>query len=107
MSAQENNYLIDSHCHIDFAEFDDDRDKVLNRALAAGVKKIIVPAVAQGSWHQTINICHRYSHLELALGLHPVFIDQHQPQHLTELDDLIAKNNPCALGEIGLDFYLK
>lgn len=107
MSAKDNNYLIDSHCHIDFAEFDDDRETVLERALASGVERIIVPAVAQKSWQKTIDVCNEYDRLELALGLHPVFIDQHQPQHLIELADLITKNSPCALGEIGLDFYLK
>ena len=119
MLATENNYLIDSHCHIDFKEFDDDRDLVLDSALAAGVKKIIVPAVAQNAWQKTIDICNTYPQLLLALGLHPIFIELHQPQHLVELEDILDKalskpasecinqKRPCAVGEIGLDFYLR
>ena len=107
MLTTADNYLIDSHCHIDFKEFDDDRALVLDRALAAGIKRIIVPAVAQDAWHRSIELCECNSQLELALGLHPIFIDQHQPQHLIELDNNIRKHRPCAVGEIGLDFYRK
>lgn len=107
MFTIQDNYLIDSHCHIDFAEFDHDRALVLDRASTAGVRKIIVPAVARNSWHKTMDICERNSQLELALGLHPIFIEQHQPQHLIELDKLLHKNKACAVGEIGLDYYLK
>jgi len=105
--------LIDSHCHIDFAEFDHDREKVLSRAASLGIKKIYVPAVAQSSWHRTVDVCSRHNankekpELLYALGLHPMFIEQHQPQHLTELDGLIAEHLPIAIGEIGLDFYTK
>ena len=99
--------LVDTHCHIDFKEFDSDRDLIIAQAQAAGVLDIIVPAVAQGSWNKTITICQRYSQCHLALGLHPVFIDQHQPQHLIELDTLLKTTPTIAVGEIGLDFFLK
>ena len=112
--------LIDTHCHIDFAVFDEDRDQVLCHAAALGVRTILVPAVSASSWQQTIKICSPRlndakgllkpqtdgsAKLLLALGLHPIFIDQHQPQHLTELDALISQHSPIAVGEIGLDFF--
>ncbi|MFT5612458.1 MAG: TatD DNase family protein [Polaribacter sp.] len=119
--------LVDTHCHIDFAVFDEDRDQILCRAMALGVKTIVVPAVSANSWQQTIEICaprlaaegalistaegsiktavQDSAKLLLALGLHPIFIDQHQPQHLTELDILIGQHSPIAVGEIGLDFF--
>ncbi|MFT5137591.1 MAG: TatD DNase family protein [Arenicella sp.] len=119
--------LVDTHCHIDFAVFDEDRDQILCRATALGVKTIVVPAVSASSWQQTIEICaprladegalntntqgllkpavQGSANLLLALGLHPMFIDQHQPQHLTELDVLIGQHSPIAVGEIGLDFF--
>lgn len=99
--------IIDSHCHIDFAEFDKDREQVLQRADNNGVKHIIVPAVAQNSWQTTIKICQQHASLHLALGLHPVFIAQHQQPHLAKLDAAIQQYKPIAVGEIGLDFYLK
>ena len=99
--------IIDSHCHIDFAEFEQDRELVLKRAYDNGVKHIIVPAVAKNSWQTTIKTCRQYNNLHLALGLHPVFINQHQIEHLTELETEVKKHKPVAIGEIGLDFYLK
>lgn len=102
--------LIDTHCHIDFDDFDHDRDQVISQAGKLGVSTIIVPAVSQANWPRTIDICHSYAtnknvRLELALGMHPMFIEQHQPQHLSELDQMINQHEPIAVGEIGLDFY--
>jgi len=99
--------MIDTHCHLDFSDFDTDRDQVIANAHANSVSKIVVPAVSQATWHTTIRVCQQYTGCYLALGLHPVFIDNHQPQHLTELDELISQHRPIAVGEIGLDFYLK
>lgn len=103
--------LIDTHCHLDFAEFDDDREQVIHKASKLGVKKIVIPAVSQATWLKTIGTCElnasKESSLYPALGMHPVFINAHQPQHLTELDSLIVKHSPVAVGEIGLDYYLR
>lgn len=99
--------IVDTHCHLDFTDFDADRDAVLKACTENQVSDIVVPAVSQPTWHNTISLCQRHKQLHLALGLHPIFIDQHQPQHLNELDQLVADTNPVAIGEIGLDFYLK
>ncbi|MEM7359439.1 MAG: TatD family hydrolase [Pseudomonadota bacterium] len=104
------NTLIDTHCHLDFSEFDQDRDQVIKQAAASGVTTIIVPAVTQATWPRTIETCRTQTgqhgvRLLLALGMHPMFIEQHQPQHLTELDQVIEQHQPIAVGEIGLDFY--
>lgn len=106
--------LIDTHCHLDFAAFNADRDRVLEECIYNGVVDIVVPAVTQASWQQTIDLCcydskakNGQPNLYLALGLHPIFIEQHQPQHLLELDQLVTKLKPKAIGEIGLDFYLR
>jgi len=99
--------LFDTHCHIDFDDFDHDREKVLESAAKNGINRILVPGVSQARWQQTIKVCEQYQACELALGLHPIFIDQHQPQHLVELDQLISRHKPIAVGEIGLDFYHK
>lgn len=99
--------IIDTHCHLDFSEFDNDRDLIIEQAQEAGVSDIIIPSVSQSTWHKTIVLCESYSQCHLALGLHPVFIDQHEPHHLLELDQLIASTPAIAVGEIGLDYYLK
>lgn len=97
--------MIDTHCHLDFQAFEQDRAAVIERCKLNGVTKIVVPAVSATSFKQTIKVCQQFSELELALGLHPVFINEHQPQDLNELDDLITQHKPIAVGEIGLDFF--
>lgn len=99
--------LFDTHCHIDFDDFENDRNDVIKRAKQHGVNRILVPAVSQKRWNKTIQVCQQHSECDLALGLHPIFIGEHQPQHLNELNDLVETHSPCAIGEIGLDFYVK
>ncbi|MFW5450177.1 MAG: TatD family hydrolase [Methylophagaceae bacterium] len=98
--------LIDSHCHLDFKDFDDDRDKVLSHCQGLGIQQIIVPGVIASSWQKLINICQQSTILYPALGLHPMFMEQHRPEHSIQLNQLIKSHNPIAIGEIGLDFYL-
>jgi len=97
--------LFDTHCHLDFDDFDHDRNDVIKTAKQHGVNNILVPGVSKQRWDQTIALCEQHQHCHLALGLHPIFIDQHQPQHLNELDALVNKHKPVAIGEIGLDHY--
>lgn len=97
--------LIDSHCHIDFEQFSQDRTKVLAAARANNVEKFIVPGVMQSTWDNLIKLCEQHRGLYYALGLHPMFIHTHKPHHLHELNDYLHHYQPCAVGEIGLDFY--
>ena len=98
--------LIDTHCHLDVAEFDLDRDQVLAQAQAAGVNRILVPGIHAAGWQGLIGLCRREEGLFPALGLHPVFLERHQAEDLIELERLIATVRPVAVGEIGLDFFL-
>ena len=97
--------MIDSHCHLDFADFDHDRPAVLQHCSELGINDIIVPAVSAETFSRTISVCKSNDSLHLALGLHPIFIKQHQPQDLNTLNQLIEQHQPIAVGEIGLDFY--
>lgn len=99
--------IIDSHCHIDFPVFDDDRDIVLDKASRAGVEKIIVPGVMHSSWPAIQQCCEQYPQLYPCYGLHPYFIDQHTDSDLQALDQWLSDHNPVALGECGLDYFLK
>lgn len=98
--------LIDTHCHLDVAEFDLDRDQVLAQARAAGVNRLLVPGIHAAGWQGLIDLCRREEGLFPALGLHPVFLERHQAEDLIELERLIAIVRPVAVGEIGLDFFL-
>tara|TARA_R110002049_G_scaffold225521_1_gene397433 strand:- start:53215 stop:53982 length:768 start_codon:yes stop_codon:yes gene_type:complete len=97
--------IIDTHCHLDFDNFQQDRHEVLERARKNGVSGFVVPAVKKSSWESLIEICNKSSDMHYALGLHPVFIQCHELEHLDNLRDCVAKNQPVAVGEIGLDFH--
>ncbi len=98
--------LIDSHCHLDAAEFDGDRAAVIARAQAAGVVAQVLPAVTAAAWPKLREVRAAADGLYPAYGLHPLFLDQHRPEHLPLLGDWIAREHPCAIGECGLDFFV-
>lgn len=98
--------LIDTHCHLDVAEFDADRDAVIERAHAAGVRRMVVPAVDAAHWPGLLALCRRVDGLYPALGMHPVYLQHHRQGHLTTLADTLAAERPLAVGEIGLDFFI-
>ncbi|WP_426800870.1 TatD family hydrolase [Xanthomonas campestris] len=99
--------LIDSHCHLDAGEFDADRAAVIARAQATGVMQQVVPAITAASWPGLREACALAPGLHPAYGLHPIFLDQHRPEHLELLAEWIARERPCAIGECGLDFFLE
>ncbi|HEX5123413.1 MAG TPA: TatD family hydrolase, partial [Rhodanobacteraceae bacterium] len=99
--------LIDSHSHIDAAEFDADRTDVLARAREAGVAWQIVPAIAVSGFEKLRDLCRDEAGLFPAYGLHPLFLAEHAPGHLDELARWIERERPVAVGECGLDFYIE
>lgn len=98
--------LVDSHCHIDASEFDPDRPDVLKRAADAGVTWIVAPAVTAASWPTLKAVADAYPQVIPAYGLHPMFLDAHRSEHLTQLRDWIDTERPCAVGECGLDHWV-
>jgi len=99
--------LIDSHCHLDAVEFDPDRAAVIARARQAGVVQQIVPAIDAASWPKLREVCAMAPGLHPAYGLHPLCLASHRPPHLDELRDWIVREQPVAIGECGLDFYVE
>ncbi|HUW29465.1 MAG TPA: TatD family hydrolase [Sulfuriferula sp.] len=98
--------IIDTHCHLDAAEFDADRDTVATQAHAAGVQTIVVPAVQYANFDAVLAVSQRYPGCVAALGLHPIYSDVHLPEHLALLRAAIERQRPVAMGEIGLDFFV-
>jgi len=99
--------LIDTHCHLDVAEFDADRMAVLARARAQGVHGIVVPGVLAAGWDGLLACCAGEEDLYPALGLHPVYLDMHRDADLQLLEQQLRRQRPLAIGEIGLDFYVE
>ena len=98
--------LIDSHSHFDVAEFDGDRTHALARARAAGVRRQIVPAIDAAGFARVRELCAREHGLYPAYGLHPMYLAEHRPEHLQELEQWIERERPVAVGECGLDFFV-
>ncbi len=98
--------LIDSHCHLDAPEFEPDRDAVVRLARIAGVNTIVVPAIAVSNFAATRTMAGRYPGCVCAFGLHPIYIDTHQPQHLQALRKELQQGGAVAVGEIGLDGFV-
>ncbi len=98
--------LVDSHCHIDASEFDPDRPDVLKRAADAGVTWIVAPAVTAASWPTLKAVADAHPQVIPAYGLHPMFLNVHRSEHLTQLRDWIDTERPCAVGECGLDHWV-
>lgn len=98
--------MIDTHCHLDVAEFDADRDAVLARARATGISAIVIPAIHAEGWNGLLALCDSAEDLYPALGLHPVYLDRHRASDLDGLERAIAEHRPLAVGEIGLDYFL-
>lgn len=99
--------IIDTHCHLDVDAFSRDRVTVMKHCRELGITRIIIPAINAKSWQNLLTLCEREDGLYPALGMHPVFIEQHQPGDIAKLEALLETNRPVAIGEIGLDFYLK
>jgi TatD DNase family protein len=98
--------LIDTHCHLDASEFDADRSDIALQALQRGVSKIVIPAVARDNFDAVIALCNQYKHCAYALGIHPMYVDNAILQDIETLKSYVAQNNPVAIGEIGLDYFV-
>ncbi|OZI72242.1 TatD family hydrolase [Bordetella genomosp. 12] len=102
--------LIDTHCHLDAAEFDADRQAVADRAHAAGVGAIVIPAVERANFSIVRDLAHRIAGGSYALGIHPLYVARAGQEDLAALRQVVEAALPdprfVAIGEIGLDFFV-
>lgn len=98
--------LIDSHCHLDFTVFDEDRDTLLQRARKSGVHAFVVPGVTAARFTHVLDLAKRTPDLFPALGLHPCFMPEHHAEHLQLLEQCLEAGKVYAVGEIGLDLFI-
>lgn len=101
------NRLIDTHCHLDAAEFDADRDDVFAAAKAGAggtvVDVMVVPAVERANFGAVASICRTYPGCVPAYGIHPLYVDRARPEDLDALRATLGREPAVAVGEIGLD----
>jgi TatD DNase family protein len=96
--------LVDTHCHLDAAEYNADRDAIASAAHQAGVE-IVVPAVGHFNFASVKESCTRYPDCYAAYGLHPMYINVHRTEDVAELQTWVNREKPVAIGEIGLDLF--
>jgi TatD DNase family protein len=102
--------LIDTHCHLDAAEFDADRDEVVRSAMHAGVGLILVPSVERGNFQAVADLAARHRVVRYTLGIHPLCVDRASDADIAVLRETVtlAMTDPCfiGIGEIGLDHFI-
>lgn len=99
--------IFDSHTHIYWKTFDDDRAEMLERARAAGVSRMMVIGTDVATSRAALELAHTHDHVWASVGVHPNDVDAggHAPETLAEIVEL-AKDERCvAIGETGLDYY--
>lgn len=97
---------VDTHCHLDAAEFDADRQAVLTAARAGGVLAVVVPAVDRGSMAAVAALRAREAGVVAAFGIHPLYAGSATDDDLRHLAERLENDAPAAVGEIGLDHFV-
>lgn len=100
--------FIDTHCHFDFSPFSGNESDSIALAAAAGVQRIIVPAVEAERFATVLALADAHAALYAALGMHPIAINRHNDAGLAALAHYLRQSHPrlVAVGEIGLDNYM-
>ena len=105
--------LFDTHTHFDVADFDHDRQHLAVQAKQVGVEALVLIGFIESRFddliqtHQQLQYWENVPSSYLAPGLHPFYIEQHQPEHLQRLEQVLEQHDCVAIGEIGLDTFLK
>ncbi len=106
-------HLFDTHTHFDVADFDEDRQQLALEAKKVGVDALVLIGFLQSRFDDLVHTHHQLKQWEnvptsyLAPGLHPFYIEQHRPEHLSHLEQILQQEDCVAVGEIGLDTFLK
>ena len=99
-------HLVDTHNHIYLPEFDADRDEVMTRAAAAGVIRVLLPAIDSSSYSVMMEAAERYSTLCCPMiGLHPTSVKENYISELDFVNEKISGNTFYGIGETGIDLY--
>jgi len=99
--------LVDTHCHLQFPQFDDDREEVLQRAHQAGLSAFIVPGTDVDNSRAAVKLADSHHDIYAAVGIHPHDASTFNGRALTSLRSLANSSKVVAIGEIGLDYYRK
>ena len=94
--------IVDTHCHLDDARYNDDLDEILENARQEGVEKFIIPGADPKSLERAVEISQQYDSVYFAVGVHPYDAQNYDRSYLEKF----VKHSKCvAIGECGLDYY--
>lgn len=97
--------LIDTHCHLDFPDFEAERDDIVARAHAAGVKQMITISTRVKKFPTILAIAEKYPSVFCSVGTHPHNADEELDIAVSELVALSQHPRVVAIGEAGLDYF--
>ncbi len=99
--------FIDTHCHLDAPEFGDGQAALVQAAQAAGVTRMVIPAVECANFEVVRQLCGQFPACAPAYGIHPMYAEKAREDDLDALRGYLAEPDTVAVGEIGLDFFIE
>lgn len=109
-------HFFDSHCHFDFADFDQDREQIWRDCNSRGIQHLMIPGVAPQQWQTAVAIAQQYKNIVIGVGLHPHWIQKdlamdsladYLLQLKVQLQNNIHQQKCVAIGECGLDTFIE
>lgn len=97
--------IFDTHAHYDDAQFDDDREQLLQAMRENGIGRIVNVSSDTDSWEKVVALADTYSFIYGAIGVHPDEVGQLNEEKLCQMEALLKRDKMIAVGEIGLDYY--
>jgi TatD DNase family protein len=97
--------LIDTHCHLTDPRLASQLDAVLFRAAAAGVTRCVTISTDIDDARECLNVCRGRENVRCAVGVHPTYVSQVEPDELRSLREIQADASVVAIGEVGLDYH--
>jgi TatD DNase family protein len=97
--------LVDSHCHLDFPDFSEEREAIVARALAAGIGRMVTISTRVKKFYQVLEIAETFNSVYCSVGTHPHNADEELDVSVDELVDLSNHAKVVAIGEAGLDYH--
>ena len=97
--------LVDTHCHLHFPDFDMDREEVVRRAQAAGVRYLVNVGTDPATNAKAQELASHYPFMKYSIGLHPHTAHEADEAMFEALEKQILSGRPAAIGEIGLDYF--
>lgn len=97
--------LVDSHCHLDFEDFETERDEIIQRARSSGVQTMLTICTHVNRMDRILAVAEHYDQVFCSVGLHPNHVDEHPKVELEDLLKWAAHEKVVGIGETGLDYY--